>query len=96
MHLYAKQQAGFSTAKCVHALHLQVMQACIAAVQPSVMLNSPSFKCINLVKERLPCGSSGSWRKEAKAVLGKMGHLNRSQMQAIATALTRTISLWQV
>ncbi|KAK9835543.1 hypothetical protein WJX74_002650 [Apatococcus lobatus] len=38
---------------------------------------------------------SESWRKEAKAVLGKLGHLNRSQMQAIATALTRTISLWQ-
>ena len=40
--------------------------------------------------------SSESWRKEAKGHLAKLTHLNRSQMMAIATALTRSISLWQV
>lgn len=61
------------------------------------MLDSPLWNmAVVIVGETVPCGSSASWRKEAKAVLGKLTHLNRSQTYAIATALTKTISLWQV
>lgn len=52
---------------------------------------------VYLVGKQFELGAcrSFAWRQEAKKLLNGQEALNRSQQEAIAKALTRTVTLWQ-